>query len=99
MTSYGTELVRRARAAGHRTAATYHVTVPAFTSETAWHRLDLRDTESLDRLGLALVIAEQLRPQHVAAWTLLPPCSSRPASAPKGCPTARWTRPQVNAVR
>ncbi|MFA3873016.1 NAD(P)-dependent oxidoreductase [Streptomyces sp. MMCC 100] len=49
----GTELIRQARAAGHRTAATYHVTVPAFTSETAWYPLDLRDAERL-----AVVVAE-----------------------------------------
>ncbi|MFD6128805.1 SDR family oxidoreductase [Streptomyces diastaticus] len=43
----GTELIRHARAAGHRTAATYHATAPAFTSETAWYRLELRHAESL----------------------------------------------------
>ncbi|MFG2430465.1 sugar nucleotide-binding protein [Streptomyces sp. NPDC048590] len=49
----GTELIRQARAAGHRTAATYHATAPAVTSETGWYRLDLRDAESL-----AVVVAE-----------------------------------------
>lgn len=43
----GTELIRQARAAGHRTAATYHSTVPASTSDTAWYPLDLRDPERM----------------------------------------------------
>ncbi|MGQ4488580.1 NAD(P)-dependent oxidoreductase [Streptomyces sp. SAS_281] len=41
----GTELIRQARAAGHRTVATYHATAPAATSDTVWYRVDLRDPE------------------------------------------------------
>ncbi|MGX1268330.1 SDR family oxidoreductase [Streptomyces phaeoluteigriseus] len=55
----GTELIRQARAAGHRTVATYHATAPAFTSETAWYRLDLRDEK-----GLAVAMAE-IRPSLI----------------------------------
>ncbi|MGW2202061.1 SDR family oxidoreductase [Streptomyces sp. NPDC001774] len=43
----GAELVRQARAAGHRTVATY-ATKPGNASPSAWYPLDLRDAVSLD---------------------------------------------------
>ncbi|MFD4525581.1 SDR family oxidoreductase [Streptomyces sp. NPDC058470] len=43
----GAELIRQARAAGHRAAATY-ATAPGDASQAAWHHLDLRDVGRLD---------------------------------------------------
>ncbi|MGQ4357386.1 SDR family oxidoreductase [Streptomyces drozdowiczii] len=55
----GTELIRQARAAGHRTVATYHATAPAITSDTAWYPLDLRDPERM------AVVAAEVRPRLI----------------------------------
>jgi dTDP-4-dehydrorhamnose reductase len=46
----GTELVRRATAAGWETAATYYSSRPDPTPGVAWHRLDLRAPAQLDAL-------------------------------------------------
>jgi dTDP-4-dehydrorhamnose reductase len=43
----GSELIRQANAAGHRTVATY-ATKPGRTAPTAWHPLDLRHPGRLD---------------------------------------------------
>ncbi|MFE6158119.1 SDR family oxidoreductase [Streptomyces sp. NPDC056486] len=43
----GSELVRRAAAAGHRTAATF-ATRPGSAPEATWHALDLRDPERVE---------------------------------------------------
>ncbi|MFH9613304.1 SDR family oxidoreductase [Streptomyces pratensis] len=43
----GSELVRQATGAGHRTAATYR-TRPGKAGQVTWHALDLRDPESVD---------------------------------------------------
>ncbi|MBT3163055.1 sugar nucleotide-binding protein [Streptomyces sp. Vc74B-19] len=45
----GTELVRRAIALGHKTAATF-ISRPGKTSGVAWHRLDVRDPAHIARL-------------------------------------------------
>lgn len=44
----GAELIRRARAAGHTTAATYYATKPGDASQAVWYPLDLRDAGRLD---------------------------------------------------
>lgn len=46
----GTELVRRATAAGRPTAATYCSSRPGSTPGVSWHRLDLRVPAQLDEL-------------------------------------------------
>ncbi|TDC76689.1 SDR family oxidoreductase [Streptomyces hainanensis] len=55
----GTELARRAAAAGHPTAATF-ATRPGSVREVAWHALDLRDPERVEavvaEVGPRLVI-------------------------------------------
>ncbi|WP_328903001.1 sugar nucleotide-binding protein [Streptomyces sp. NBC_00441] len=55
----GTELIRQAKAAGHRTVATYHATAPAIASDTAWYPLDLRDPERM------AVVAAEVRPRLI----------------------------------
>ncbi len=55
----GTELIKQARAAGHRTVATYHSTVPASTSDAEWYPVDLRDP---DRMA---VVAAEVRPRLI----------------------------------
>ncbi|MCX5129420.1 sugar nucleotide-binding protein [Streptomyces sp. NBC_00347] len=54
----GTELVRQARADGHTTVATY-ATKPGSASPSAWRRLDLRDSGSLD------TVLSEVRPEVV----------------------------------
>ncbi|MGW9715149.1 SDR family oxidoreductase [Streptomyces albidoflavus] len=55
----GTELIKQAGAAGHRTAATYHSTVPASTSDAEWYPVDLRDPDRM-----AEIVAE-VRPRLI----------------------------------
>ncbi|MFJ3283089.1 hypothetical protein [Streptomyces halstedii] len=52
----GTEIIKQARAAGHRTVATCHTTTPAITSDTAWYPLDLRDPDRMAEVRPCLII-------------------------------------------